>query len=139
MPTTKISEEYLCRNEKILNLWYQNMRTMKSIKYQNDEACLNFDENIKQLNKAANSLIEQNCFRMLHNWNVQITQISPVFWLGNLRLLKTWRTLGAVDEQNIEGVHPQFNQLVRCFGLMHFTRIIENFLSQFVWLNVFDP
>ena len=30
--------------------------------------------------------------------------------------LKRWRTLGAVDEQNIEGVHPQFNQLVRRFG-----------------------
>ena len=30
--------------------------------------------------------------------------------------LRRWRTLGAVDEQNIEGVHPQFNQLVRRFG-----------------------
>ena len=35
-------------------------------------------------------------------------QISAFLW--------TWRTLGGVDEQNIEGVHPQFNQLVRRFG-----------------------
>ena len=30
--------------------------------------------------------------------------------------LWTWRTLGDVDEQNIEGVHPQFNQIVRRSG-----------------------
>ena len=30
--------------------------------------------------------------------------------------METWRTLGGVDEQNIEGTHPLFNNLLRKFG-----------------------
>ena len=29
-----------------------------------------------------------------------------------------WRTLAGIDEKNIEGVHPQFNQLVQRFGIL---------------------
>ena len=44
--------------KNILKLWYKIMRTMKLVEYQNDEACLKFEENIKDLNnKAVHSLI----------------------------------------------------------------------------------
>ena len=43
--------------KRILKLWYEIMRTMKSVEYQNDEACLKFEDNIKELNKAVHSLI----------------------------------------------------------------------------------
>ena len=43
--------------KQILKLWYRIMRTMKSVEYQNDEACLEFEKNIIELNKAVNSLI----------------------------------------------------------------------------------
>ena len=105
--------------KQILSLWYKLMRTMKSTEFQKDDDCLRFDENTKDLNKAINSLIttppvpgcqlkhsKQLKSHLLFDW-----EISTFLW--------TWRTLGGVDEQNIEGVHPQFNQLVRRFGNTH--------------------
>ena len=89
---------------------------MKSVEYQNDEACLTFEENITELNKAVHSLITKTpvpgC-ELKHSKQLK----SHLLFDWEIRdFLKTWRTLGAVDEQNIEGVHPQFNQLVRRFG-----------------------
>ena len=57
-PDNKKYLKKICIEMKnILKLWYEIMRIMKSVEYQNDEACLNFDDNIKELNKAVHSLI----------------------------------------------------------------------------------
>ena len=53
----------MCGYEKILKLWYEIMRTMKSVKYQDDEACSTFEKNILELNKAVNSLIKKPRFQ----------------------------------------------------------------------------
>ena len=41
----------------ILKLWYELMRTMKSVEYQIDDTCEKFKENTIELNKAVNSLV----------------------------------------------------------------------------------
>ena len=41
----------------ILKLWYELMRTMKSVEYQIDDNCKKFKENTIELNKAVNSLV----------------------------------------------------------------------------------
>ena len=37
--------------KQILNLWLELMKTIKSVNYQTDEACLKFKENIEKLRK----------------------------------------------------------------------------------------
>ena len=118
---------------KILKLWYEITRTMKSVEYQDDEACSTFEKNILELNKAVNSLIKtppvpgcklkhskQLKSHLLFDWEVH-------------DFLKTWRTLGAVDEQNIEGVHPQFNQLVRRYGNTRGRRKQQMVMNEFLF------
>ena len=55
---------------------------------------------------------------------------------GEIRtFLQTWRTLRGVGEQNIKGVHLQFNQLVRHFGntrgRQHQEFVINEFLFSY--------
>ena len=49
-----------------------------------------------------------------------------------LDFMRDWGTLGGVDEQNIEGVHPRFNQLARkfgnCRGALRQKKVFEEFL-----------
>ena len=62
-PDNKKYLKNICVEMKnILKLWYKIMRTMKSFEYQNDKACLKFEENIKELNKAVHSLITTPLF-----------------------------------------------------------------------------
>ena len=102
--------------KQILQLWHEIMRTMKRVTAESDEVCFTFDKNVTKLNKLIYSLVteppvpgcllklsKQLKFHLLFDG-----EVSEFLW--------TWRTLGGVDEQNIEGVHPQFNQLVRRFG-----------------------
>ena len=102
--------------KQILKLWYEIMRTMKRVTLASDEVCNTFDKNVTELNKQIYSLVtnppvpgcllklsKQLKFHLLFDG-----EVSEFLW--------TWRTLGGVDEQNIEGVHPQFNQLIRRFG-----------------------
>ena len=56
-----------------------------------------------------------------------------------LDFLRDWGTLGGVDELNVEGVHPRFNQLARkfgnCRGALRQKKVFEEFLfinSQFI-------
>ena len=113
---TKVYLNNICvEMKKILNLWYQLMRTMKSVEFQNDEDCLKFEEIITAMSKAINSLIKNppvpGC-ALKHSKQLK----SHLLFDWEIRdFLQAWRTLGAVDEQNIEGVHPHFNQLVRRF------------------------
>jgi hypothetical protein len=106
-----------CRaNKQILNMWHEIMRTMKRVTVASDEDCIAFDKNVTMLNKLIYSLVtnppvpgcvlkmsKQLKFHLLFDG-----EVSEFLW--------TWRTLGGVDKQNIEGVHPQFNQLIRRFG-----------------------
>ena len=86
------------------------------MEYQSDEVCRKFKGNTIALNKAIHKLImnppvpgcelkhsKQLKSHLLFDWEI-------------FQLPMTWRTLGGVDEQNTEGVHPQFNQLKRRFG-----------------------
>ena len=119
--------------KRILKLWYEIMRTMKSVEYQNDEACLKFEDNIKELNKAVHSLVMNppvpGC-KLKHSKQLK----SHLLFDWEIRdFLKRWRTLGAVDEQNIEGVHPQFNQLVRRFGNTRRRRMQQLMMSEFLF------
>ena len=100
----------------ILNLWYEITRTMKSVEFQDDEACLKFDKNVTALNKAIHSLITNPPVPGCVLKHSKQLKSHLLFDLEISNFLRRWRTLGAVDEQNIEGVHPQFNQLVRRFG-----------------------
>ena len=109
------------------------MTTMKSVEYQKDEAILKCEENINELNKAIHSLVtnppvagcelkysKQLKSHLLFDWEI-------------LDFLKTWMTLGAFDEQNIEGVHPQFSQLVRRFGNTRGRRRQQLVMNEFLF------
>ena len=43
--TRKYLENASIQMKKILNLWFELMKTMKSVNYQNDEACFKLKEN----------------------------------------------------------------------------------------------
>merc|ERR1711966_622211 len=45
------------RMKPILSLWFEIMKTMKSVDYQSDEDCKKFKENIINMNKAIHSLM----------------------------------------------------------------------------------
>lgn len=49
--------------------------------------------------------------------------------------LETWRTLGGVDEQNIEGTHPMFNRLLRKSGNTRGGKKQKLVLKEFVFTN----
>ena len=102
--------------KQILKLWYEIMRVMKRVTVASNEDCVAFDKNVTLLNKHIYLLVtnppvpgcvlklsKQLKFHLLFDG-----EVSEQLW--------TWRTLGGADEQNIEGVHPQFNQLIRRFG-----------------------
>ena len=102
--------------KKILNLWLELMKTMKSVNYQSDEACLKFKENTEKLRKEINLLVESppvpGCeIKYSKQLKLHLLLDGEAF-----NFLWKWRTLGGVDEQNIESSHPQFNNLLRRFG-----------------------
>ena len=92
------------------------MKTMKSVNYQTDEACLKFKENTEKLRKEINLLVESppvpGCgIKYSKQLKLHLLLDGEAF-----KFLLDWRTLGGVDEQNIESSHPQFNQLLQRFG-----------------------
>ena len=89
---------------------------MKPVEFQDDEACLKFEKNITAMNRAINSLITNPPVPGCVLKHSKQLKSHLLFDLEISIFLRRWKTLGAVDEQNIEGVHPQFNQLVRRFG-----------------------
>ena len=113
---------------------------MKRVTVASDEVCIAFDKNVTELNTLICSLVtdppvpgcllklsKQLKFHLLFD-----DEVSKFLWTG--------RTLGGVDEQNIEGVHPQFNQLIRRFGNTRGRRgqklVMEAFLhSHSTWVR----
>ena len=55
--TRKDLENASIQMKKILNLWFELMKTMKSVNYQHDEACFKFKENTDELKKEIYSLV----------------------------------------------------------------------------------
>ena len=47
----------------------------------------------------------------------------------------TWRTLGGVDEQSTEGVHPRFNQLAKRFGNSRGAFKQKKVFEEFLFMN----
>ena len=112
----KYLENTSVQMKSILSLWLELMKTMKSAGYQNDESCIKFKENTAALNKEINLLVTDppvpGC-GIKHSKQLK----SHLLFDGEIHdFLLSWRTLGGVDEQNIESIHPQFNQLLRKFG-----------------------
>ena len=127
------------RMKPILSLWFEIMKTMKSVDCQSDEDCERFKENIIKMNKAIHSLITNppvpGCGL---NFSKQLKSHLLFDW-EILDFLLRWRTLGGVDEQNVEGTHPRFNQLARMFGNIRGglkqKKIVEEFLfSNSTWI-----
>ena len=109
-------EAITIRMKKILNLWLELMKTMKSVNYQSDDACLKFKENTEQLRQEINLLVDSppvpGCeikYPKQLKWHILVNGEAVAF-------LWRWHTFGGFDEQNIESSHPQFNQLLRRFG-----------------------
>ena len=105
-----------------------------------DEDCVAFDKNVTFLNKYIHSLVVNpsvpgcalNLSKQLKFYPLFDGEVSESLW--------TWRTLGRVDEQNIEDVRPQFNQLIRRFGNTRGRRraklVMEAFLySRSTWVR----
>ena len=119
--------------KKILKLWFEIMKIMKSTACQSDAACATFKEHITQLNKEIHSLITDS---PVPGCNLKHSKQLKSHFLFDWHIydfLMRWRTLGGVDEQNIEGVHPQFNQLVRKFGNTRGGRRQELVMNEFVF------
>ena len=101
---------------EIFNLWFELMKVMKSVRAQSEETIKTFEANTVALNAAVR--------RLLTAPPVPGCALKPSKQLkGHLLFdgeivdwLKVWKTLGCMDEQNIEGVHPEFNHLFRRFG-----------------------
>ena len=89
---------------------------MKSRKYKDDDACDAFKTNTKALNKEIYSLINNPPIPGCGLKLLQQLKSHILFDLEIHDFLAAWRTLGGVDEQNVEGVHPKFNQLVKSLG-----------------------
>jgi hypothetical protein len=92
------------------------MKTMKSTAYQTDKNCSRFKENTSEMNKEINSLITDPSVPGCKLKHSKQLKSHLLFDWEIYDFLMSWRTLGGADEQNIEGVHPQFNQLVQKFG-----------------------
>ena len=106
---------------------------MKSTEYQTDEDCVRFKRNTTALKKEINSLVTNppvpGC-GLKHSKQLK----SHLLFDGEIHdFLVTWRTLGGVDEQNIEGVHPQFNALVRRFACTRGGRRQELIMREFLF------
>ena len=101
--------------KEILALWYRMQSVMKSKRAQSDEQVAQFKQDTIALNRAIQNLIthppvpgcilepsRQLKFHLLFGGEI-------VDWL------EAWLSLGAMDEQNIEGIHPEFIHLSRQF------------------------
>ena len=126
--------------KQIMKLWYEIMRTMKRATAASDEDCVTFDKNVTLLNQALYSLVtnppvpgcELKLSKQLKFHLLFHGKISVFLW--------PYKNLGGFDEQNIEGVHPQFNQLIRRFGNTRGRRrqqlVMEAFLySHSTWVR----
>ena len=102
---------------------------------QSDEKCETFKENVVKMKQSIHLLItslpvpgtELKYPRMLKTHLLFDGEINNV--------LETWRTLGGVDEQNIEGTHPLFNQLLRKFGNTWGGRKQKLVMREFLFAN----
>ena len=102
--------------KRFFKLWFESTRIMKSAEYQTNNKCSSFKGNTTDLNKAIHSLITDppvpGC-KLKHSKQLKS---HLLFGWEIYKFLVSWRTLGGVDEQNTEGVHLWFNELVQIFG-----------------------
>ena len=90
-----------------LKLWYGVTRTIKSVEYQMDEDCKKFKENTIELNKALHLLIgDLPIPESGLKYSNQLKRATSCLMGTPLTFLQDWRTLGGVDEQHVEGIHP---------------------------------
>ena len=104
------------RMKKILNLWFELMKTMKSVRYQSNDACLQFKENTEKLKREINLLVTSP---PVPGCGIKYPKGLKLHLLLDgeaAAFLWVWHTFGGFDEENIESSHPQFNQLLRRFG-----------------------
>lgn len=102
--------------KEILGLWYKLMVVMKSKKAQSDGKIQQFKDNTIALNKAVHKLITTPPVPGCELKASKQLKSHLLFDGEILDWLMVWKSLGAFDEQNIEGVHPEFNHLFRRFG-----------------------
>ena len=119
----------------ILKLWYGVMRTMKSVEYQTADDCKKFEENTIELNKALHLLIDDPPIPgsgLKHSNQLK----GHLLFDGHvLDFMRDWGTLGGVDEQNVEDVHPRFNQLARKFGNCRGALRQKKLFEEFLFMN----
>ena len=82
----------------------------------NDEVCIASDKNVTLFNKSICSLVTNPPVPVCVLKLSKHSRFHLLFDGKASEFLWTWRTLVGVNEQNIQGVHPQFNQLIRRFG-----------------------
>ena len=102
--------------KNIIRLWFELMLVMKSKRCQTEETIKKFKETTIELTKAIQNLIVAPPVPGCElKYSKQLK--SHLLFDGEIHdFLSIWGTLGALDEQNTKGVHPQFNNLYRRFG-----------------------
>ena len=100
----------------ILSTWYDIMRVMKSVNRQSQRTIIKFKTDWQSLKKSINKFVQEQPVPDADIKYPAFLKSHILFDKHIQEFLEVWETIGAFDEQGIEGTHPKWNQLLTQFG-----------------------
>jgi hypothetical protein len=131
--------EYLTKLDtslkEILRTWYDIMRVMKSVERQSQQAISKFKNDWQSLKRSINKFVQEQPVPGANIKHPSFLKSHILFDKHIQEFLEIWETLGAFDEQGIEGIHPQWNQLLTQFGTTRGITLKKQMMKQHLFRN----
>ena len=102
--------------KEMFELWFEMMKIMKSTKRQSRATIARFKIATIALNKAILKFCSDDTVPGAENKPPTFLKAHLLFGFHIQDFFEIWETIGGLDEQSIEGTHPEFNQQLRQFG-----------------------